>query len=216
MLYFVYVEMMSIAGQPHLDPKLYLYPQNAYSYKVVGDTGEIFISGEINFKSEQTVEHAFAEFDEKNITKVVIHLNSPGGDVDLGMQIGSIMTNAEDAGMSVTTEVDHYSWCASMCTNIFAMGSIRATTGDSVWVFHSPYHGVRFLPAWASSILAPFLNGGLEEPRKASIEMLSHADEEWAHGELTKVIYDNNHKSLWIMGRDMPAHGKTFVTKFLK
>lgn len=107
--------------------------------KKFGTLGTIDLIGEINSGSALTVSKAFSKFKTDNVKEVIFHLNSPGGDLSSGTKIANSILNAQiNDKINVIVYVDHKELCASMCTGVFAVGSVRMAAPDSIWVFHSP------------------------------------------------------------------------------
>jgi ATP-dependent protease ClpP protease subunit len=104
------------------------------------EVGAIYLTGEINKNAAQTVQTAFKTFKKDKVTKVILHLNSPGGDLGSGSKIILEIMNAQMKDkIAVITYVGEKELCASMCTGIFAIGAVREASPKSIWIFHSPY-----------------------------------------------------------------------------
>jgi len=89
--------------------------------------------GEVNIKqvTQQIQDNADAE-------KLIIHIHSPGGDVDEGFGIHDILVaHGKDKGIEIETRIEGL--CASIATVIAMAGSVRKITENSEFMIHNPW-----------------------------------------------------------------------------
>jgi len=109
--------------------------------------GHIFIQGVISPWQDKAAE----EWGEVNIkqvtqqiqnnadaTKLIVHIHSPGGDVDEGFGIHDILVaHGKDKGVEIETRIEGL--CASIATVIAMAGSVRKITENSEFMIHNPW-----------------------------------------------------------------------------
>jgi len=85
--------------------------------------------GEVNIKqvTQQIQDNAEAE-------KLIVHIHSPGGDVDEGFGIHDILVAS---GKEIETRIEGL--CASIATVIALAGSTRLMTENSEFMIHNPW-----------------------------------------------------------------------------
>ena len=89
--------------------------------------------GEVNIKqvTQQIQDNADAE-------KLIVHIHSPGGDVDEGFGIYDILVAyGEEKGVEIETRIEGL--CASIATVIALAGSVRKMTENSEFMIHNPW-----------------------------------------------------------------------------
>lgn len=89
--------------------------------------------GEVNIKliTQQIQDNADAE-------KLIVHIHSPGGDVDEGFGIHDILVaHGKDKGVEIETRIEGL--CASIATVIAMAGSVRKITENSEFMIHNPW-----------------------------------------------------------------------------
>jgi len=89
--------------------------------------------GEVNIKqvTQQIQDNADAE-------KLIVHIHSPGGDVDEGFGIHDILVaHGKDKGIEIETRIEGL--CASIATVIAMAGSKRLITENSEFMIHNPW-----------------------------------------------------------------------------
>jgi len=89
--------------------------------------------GEVNIKqvTQQIQDNANAE-------KLIVHVHSPGGDVDEGFGIHDILVAyGKDKGVEIETRIEGL--CASIATVIAMAGSVRKITENSEFMIHNPW-----------------------------------------------------------------------------
>ena len=85
--------------------------------------------GEVNIKDiTQQIQ------DNKDADKLIVHIHSPGGDVDEGFGIHDILVAS---GKVIETRIEGL--CASIATVISLAGSIRLITQNSDFMIHTPF-----------------------------------------------------------------------------
>ena len=105
--------------------------------------GHIFIQGIISPWQDDNP-GAWGEVNIKNVTqqiqnnkdaeKLIVHIHSPGGDVDEGFGIHDILVNS---GKEIETSIEGL--CASIATVIALAGSTRTITEHSDALIHTPF-----------------------------------------------------------------------------
>ncbi len=109
--------------------------------------GHIFIQGIISPWQDKFAEE-FGEVNIKGVTqqiqdnidaeKLIIHIHSPGGDVDEGFGIHDILVaHGKDKGIEIETRIEGL--CASIATIISLAGSKRLITENSEFMIHNPW-----------------------------------------------------------------------------
>lgn len=102
--------------------------------KVNKKTGQIYLYGVVGAEDfggdfvESDVIDALAAIDGK---PAVVHINSPGGSVDVGIAIHSLL-KAYEPGVKVVNDA----MCASIATVIAMAADVRQTTIGSRWMIH--------------------------------------------------------------------------------
>jgi len=89
--------------------------------------------GEVNIKqvTQQIQDNADAE-------KLIVHIHSPGGDVDEGFGIHDILVaHGKDKGIEIETRIEGL--CASIATVVAMAGSKRLITENSEFMIHNPW-----------------------------------------------------------------------------
>jgi len=107
--------------------------------------GHIFIQGVISPWQDKAAEE-WGEVNIKQVTqqiqnnaeaeKLIVHIHSPGGDVDEGFGIHDILVAS---GKVIETRIEGL--CASIATVIALAGSIRMITENSEFMIHNPWGG---------------------------------------------------------------------------
>ncbi len=88
--------------------------------------------GEVNIKQvTQQIQ------DNKDAEKLIVHIHSPGGDVDEGFGIHDILVAS---GKEIETRIEGL--CASIATVIALAGSTRQITENSEFMIHNPWGGI--------------------------------------------------------------------------
>jgi len=105
--------------------------------------GQIFIQGIISPWQDGAAEE-FGEVNIKQVTKqiqdnadadkLIVHIHSPGGDVDEGFGIHDLLVSS---GKEIETRIEGL--CASIATVIFLAGSTRKITENSDAMIHTPW-----------------------------------------------------------------------------
>jgi ATP-dependent protease ClpP protease subunit len=67
---------------------------------------------------------------------VLIRINSPGGQVDAGLELAKAIATAHRRGVKVVCEVENFA--ASMAANLFQVCPIRRMRADARLLFHEP------------------------------------------------------------------------------
>jgi len=108
--------------------------------------GHIFIQGIISPWQDKYAED-YGEVNIKQVTqqiqnnkdaeKLIIHIHSPGGDVDEGFGIHDILV-AHGKANNVEIETSIEGLCASIATVIAMAGSTRMITENSEFMIHNP------------------------------------------------------------------------------
>lgn len=107
--------------------------------------GHIYIYGEItSYQGKDAVNYGAINPREvqdqiqanKEASELVVHINSPGGDVDAGFAIYDIL---KGTGKKITTMIEGQ--CYSIATVIFLSGSVRLATENSEFLIHLPMSG---------------------------------------------------------------------------
>ena len=107
----------------------------------------IFIQGIISPWQDKAAEE-WGEVNIKNVTqqiqdnidaeKLIVHIHSPGGDVDEGFGIHDILVaHGKDKGIEIETRIEGL--CASIATVIAMAGSKRLITENSEFMIHNPW-----------------------------------------------------------------------------
>lgn len=103
----------------------------------------IFISGEIGPDSDPLVAemgicgkmHLVRQFEKfPNAKKAIIHINSPGGDVNEGFGMHDFLVSS---GKEIETIIEGQ--CASIATIVFLAGTTRRITENSKFFIHNPW-----------------------------------------------------------------------------
>ncbi len=107
--------------------------------------GHIFIQGIISPWQDKAAED-YGEVNIKQVTqqiqdnadveKLIVHIHSPGGDVDEGFGIHDILVAS---GKEIETRIEGL--CASIATVIALAGSTRQITENSEFMIHNPWGG---------------------------------------------------------------------------
>lgn len=89
--------------------------------------------GEVNIKNvTQQIQ------DNKDADKLIVHIHSPGGDVDEGFGIHDILVaHGKENGVEIETRIEGL--CASIATVIAMAGSVRSITENSEFMIHNPW-----------------------------------------------------------------------------
>lgn len=105
--------------------------------------GHIFIQGIISPWQDKAAEE-WGEVNVKQVTKqlqenndaekLIVHIHSPGGDVDEGFAIHDILVAS---GKEIETRIEGL--CASIATVISLAGSVRLITENSEFMIHTPF-----------------------------------------------------------------------------
>ena len=105
--------------------------------------GHIFIQGIISPWQDKAAED-YGEVNIKQVTqqiqnnkeadKLIVHIHSPGGDVDEGFGIHDILVAS---GKEIETRIEGL--CASIATVIAMAGTVRAITENSEFMIHTPW-----------------------------------------------------------------------------
>ncbi|MDP8218267.1 MAG: Clp protease ClpP, partial [Candidatus Theseobacter exili] len=109
--------------------------------------GHIFIQGVISPWQDKNAEE-YGEVNIKQVTqqiqdnadaeKLIVHIHSPGGDVDEGFGIHDILvSHGNDKGIEIETRIEGL--CASITTVIAMAGSVRKITENSEFMIHNPW-----------------------------------------------------------------------------
>jgi len=109
--------------------------------------GHIFIQGIISPWQDKGAED-WGEVNIKQVTqqiqdnidaeKLIVHIHSPGGDVDEGFGIHDILVaHGKDKGIEIETRIEGL--CASIATVIAMAGSKRLITENSEFMIHNPW-----------------------------------------------------------------------------
>ncbi len=109
--------------------------------------GHIFIQGIISPWQDKAAEE-WGEVNIKGVTqqiqdnidaeKLIVHIHSPGGDVDEGFGIHDILVaHGKDKGIEIETRIEGL--CASIATVIALAGSVRKCTENSDGMIHNPW-----------------------------------------------------------------------------
>ena len=109
--------------------------------------GHIFIQGVISPWQNENAEE-FGEVNIKQVTqqiqdnadaeKLIVHIHSPGGEVDEGFGIHDILVaHGKDKGIEIETRIEGL--CASIATVISLAGSKRLITENSEFMIHNPW-----------------------------------------------------------------------------
>ena len=109
--------------------------------------GHIFIQGIISPWQDKGAEE-WGEVNIKNVTqqiqdnidaeKLIVHIHSPGGDVDEGFGIHDILVaHGKDKSIEIETRIEGL--CASIATVIALAGSVRKCTENSDGMIHNPW-----------------------------------------------------------------------------
>lgn len=109
--------------------------------------GHIFIQGIISPWQDKAAEE-WGEVNIKQVTqqiqdnvdaeKLIVHIHSPGGDVDEGFGIHDILVaHGKDKGVEIETRIEGL--CASIATVIAMAGSVRKITENSEFMIHNPW-----------------------------------------------------------------------------
>jgi len=112
--------------------------------------GHIFIQGVIS-PWQDTAAEEWGEVNIKQVTqqiqdnkdagKLIVHIHSPGGDVDEGFGIHDILVaHGKDKGVEIETRIEGL--CASIATVVFLAGSVRKVTENSDAMVHNPWMDV--------------------------------------------------------------------------
>jgi len=105
--------------------------------------GHIYIYGEItSYQGKDAVNYGAVNPREvqdqiqanKEASELVVHINSPGGDVDAGFAIYDIL---KSSGKNITTHIEGQ--CYSIATVIALSGSVRRATQNSEFLIHNPW-----------------------------------------------------------------------------
>ena len=184
--------------------------KSTVSYNTDHGIAGIEIIGDITPHTADVVREAFQVFEKGHYSKVVIHLNSDGGDVPAGADIIQEMLTAEDKyGMTVSTYVDHREVCASMCTAIYATGNFRVAAWDSRWVFHSPFLVFKNEKEENSPKTAQEqkeLDEEVDSCRRLLMAAYERVDPKWADEVLKPYIYSKD-KALRLTGAQIVDNG---------
>ena len=109
--------------------------------------GHIFIQGIISPWQDKAAEE-WGEVNIKGVTqqiqdnidaeKLIVHIHSPGGDVDEGFGIHDILVaHGKDKNIEIETRIEGL--CASIATVIALAGSVRKCTENSDGMIHNPW-----------------------------------------------------------------------------
>lgn len=109
--------------------------------------GHIFIQGIISPWQDKNAED-YGEVNIKQVTqqiqnnadaeKLIVHIHSPGGDVDEGFGIHDILVAyGKDKSIEIETRIEGL--CASIATVIAMAGSVRKITENSEFMIHNPW-----------------------------------------------------------------------------
>jgi ATP-dependent protease ClpP protease subunit len=189
-------------------------PDHVAKFRIEKDEGIINLQGEINEDSSTQVQEAFEYFKDNNITHVLIHLHSLGGNMKAGSDIVEEVINARKNKVWVAMLVDHGEYCASMCTGIFAVGSSRMSAGDTTWMFHSPY--VKMTDEEKNDpVKRKELEDMIDADRGWLIQVYSLADKKWTKNVLKKYIMDEKNGQLILSGEDILKQSDTWFTGVL-
>ena len=94
----------------------------------------IFYRGEVVRDMAGYIERIFKKYEEKS-HKVILQLDSPGGDVEGGEQVIHILKRIKQTHRLLTVVMPGRT-CASMCVPIFLQGHDRHAARSSLWLFH--------------------------------------------------------------------------------
>lgn len=78
---------------------------------------------------------AWQQWEATGRKRIVLSLNSPGGLVQEGMRLISVLDEIKRTHELITL-VSHGKMCASMCIPIYLQGQVRIASRSSVWLFH--------------------------------------------------------------------------------
>jgi len=108
--------------------------------KVNAKTGQVYLYGVIggeDIGGDIAESDVIDALDSIKGRKAILHLNSPGGSVDAGIAIHSILTSYVPG-----VEVVNDGMCASIATVIAMAADVRKTTIGSRWMIHRVRGGV--------------------------------------------------------------------------
>jgi ATP-dependent protease ClpP protease subunit len=149
---------IGIIGAGRISPLALFVCRNARNESGQSDevTGHIYINGQIvpdqskyadewGVVSMRTVIDALNTLPE-DITKLLVHINSPGGYVDEGFAIlNTLKTFKKDTGVKITTRADGQ--CASIATIVMFAGDVREIFNNSEPFIHNPWLDPWSLPS---------------------------------------------------------------------
>lgn len=133
--------------------------------------------------------------------KVILDLDSAGGELDEGNRIIALVKTAR-ARRHIDTLVWYGHLCASMCIPIYLQGEKRHAAALSVWMFHPAHRGQSPFPSVAATaaVLGDMVAYGMSR--------------EWLE-ELEKREVFSTPGEFWISGADLYAQGAGVITDLL-
>lgn len=133
--------------------------------------------------------------------KVILDLDSAGGELDEGNEIIALVKTARTR-RHIDTLVWYGHLCASMCIPIYLQGEKRHAAALSVWMFHPAHRGQNPFPSVAATaaVLGDMVAYGMSR--------------EWLE-ELEKREVFSTPGEFWISGADLYAQGAGVITDLL-
>lgn len=141
-LYFLIFVMMLFPMMVHA------YPDIRYKNNTVNNSNDITwknniptltFRGKVNGSSASKIVRELRYLKNIGVKKIIIDMDSPGGETASGYFIISVMKDLQQSGIKIEIDVKETSHCMSMCTVIFAYADIRKAHELSLWMFHSPF-----------------------------------------------------------------------------
>lgn len=162
------------------------------------------------------VRAAWLQWKATGRTRIVLNLNSPGGNVQEGMRLISVLEEIKGSH-ALTTIVGHGRLCASMCIPIYLQGQERIAAATSSWLFHEvtnsdlstgEIQGIN--PALSELLLRQYYRpAGVSEGWLAELRRITRGTDYWQTGQ--DLIAANTgiiHRTLPnIVSRNFPGNG---------
>lgn len=162
------------------------------------------------------VRAAWLQWQSSGRKRIVLNLNSPGGNVQEGMRLISVLDEIKRTH-ALTTMVSHGRLCASMCIPIYLQGQIRIAASTSVWLFHEvttadqstgEVQGIN--PGLSEVLLTRYYRpAGIPDAWLAELRRITRGTDYWQTGQ--DLIASNSgiiHRTLPnIVDRGLPLNG---------
>ncbi|KHD88922.1 MAG: hypothetical protein OM95_05445 [Bdellovibrio sp. ArHS] len=146
----------------------------------------IKISGEVTPGFAAQLDSEFSKIDPAK--EVLLHLNSPGGLVDEGLEAIQIIKQQKEKGRVVETTVENGDKCGSICVPIYVQGKNRYAGEVAAFMFHGarPWHSNIPNKRKTEELLNKFVEAGVSEAwlkKLFGLGVFSEPGEYWVSGK---------------------------------